>query len=749
MPPVSVPAPVPPDDADAWYTPQVHAQRELYPGVVATITEATDGFEYRIRDPPLTETEQELLTQKATTTGRTRRPLTREGLQERITQRVPTALQEAVEETAASLLTRYYRLQYHLVRDRWGFGAATPLALDDRIEIADFTEANVIVHTERFAPVHTAVSTDKPHVNRAVYERIARYSVTFAEFDVPVVIYRDRGLGTDAFDTKYAVREPPIPQEYKRLIPACKDRIWDGGSDDLIEDRAAFVTERARTIFAQLIPEQTGESILSRVQTRVKRLVKRDTTAEPLGQQETTTIIETLTYYVVRDFIGEGKLTIPIRDAHLEDIEANRVGERIKVVPRAPLADGDRMPTNLTFESETEFINVVTELAARNGIELTAANPSAKVNLQPEEVSSDVTIRCAVALPTISEAGPHVSIRKQATEALTPVDLITQEAITPELVALLWQLYEHQGVVLFAGPTGAGKTTLLNAHMPFIRFDDRPIAIDEGAREVHLPHETGVALSTAGQENRGTRVSMAQLIEECNYLNPDVEVIGEINSPDSFQTFGEALTTGHGILGTTHAEDVETLINRVTDQGLAPYLLQEVDLVVFPRHIDGERYVSSAVEFVEQEQYETLAGSGGQLETDGETIYWNTVAERDRTGTTRFAYTHPRLGASKTAETPPEQIGDRLEDSAFDDEDWGVTPEQPNQDTPTCNMRVFHRIADRTDRPVQAVEAEYHRKLRYIRYLHREHITEFDALFEFLADLRTEEAATVERIARR
>lgn len=36
-PPATVHPPVPPGDPDAWYAPDVRAQRELYPGVVATV----------------------------------------------------------------------------------------------------------------------------------------------------------------------------------------------------------------------------------------------------------------------------------------------------------------------------------------------------------------------------------------------------------------------------------------------------------------------------------------------------------------------------------------------------------------------------------------------------------------------------------------------------------------------------------------------------------------------------------------
>jgi DNA polymerase III delta prime subunit len=327
----------------------------------------------------------------------------------------------------------------------------------------------------------------------------------------------------------------------------------------------------------------------------------------------------------------------------------------------------------------------------------------------------DGTVRCAVALPVVSENGPHLSVRKQSAEPMTPVELIEDGTISAELVTLLWLLYEHHGVVLFSGPTGVGKTTLLNAHVPFIPFDDRPISIDEGSREVELPHETGVSLSTREHEQPYKRVSMADLTTEANYLNPDVEVIAEINSDASFQTFGETLNTGHGVLGTTHAEDPPTLVNRVIERGLPAYLLGEIDLVVFPRRVDGERYVGEAVELAaDPTAFADCGGAGGVVEKGDERIAWNRVGGRTPRGTFEFAYDHPRLGDA-----------DRR-----------------------LRHRVFHRLADATDRELDAVEAEFHRRHRYVQHLREEGVTDFDETFEFLADLRADEPATVERLRR-
>jgi hypothetical protein len=100
------------------------------------------------------------------------------------------------------------------------------------------------------------------------------------------------------------------------------------------------------------------------------------------------------------------------------------------------------------------------------------------------------------------------------------------------------------------------------------------------------------------------------------------------------------------------------------------------------------------------------------IEKSGTQIAWNRVAGRTTDGEFSFAYDHPQLGG----------VDRRLD------------------------HRVFDRIAARTDRDTRAVESEFHRKRRYVAYLRREGVTGFQETFEFLADLRADEAATVDRV---
>ena len=712
----TVPPPEPPDSRAAWYASGVHDQYEIVSGVVATVVDDGDAFGYRVRTPTLSaaaESDLETLREhfSGTVPGR---PRTREGATERFREGFDPKYGRIIDRLTDCATGERRRLEYHALAELRCLGELTPHALDDRVEVGDHSGEELSVHLTDYAPARTGIEEPR-FLGRFSAERIERYTVEFAGYEIPVVRYREQLLGADPFEHKYAVLEPDLLPEDERLIAECKARIWEAGIDGIddstaFEDRAAVVRERGRQVLSKRRNARDVRTWLGTVRNSLRSmLAERGLAVPPVDRRFADDRLEDLLYYVLRDLVGYGRLTVPIRDPNLEDIEANRVGERIKVVPNG----GDREPTNLRFDSETAFTNVVTQLAADDGVELSSSRPSAKVNLEPAGIEQ--TIRCAVALPAISEDGPHISIRKQAADVLTPVDLVASGSLPTELVTLLWLLYEHQGVVLFSGPTGAGKTTLLNAHMPFIEYDARPVSIDEGAREVLLPHETGVSLTTRAHRDQFKNVSMADLMTETNYLNPDTEVIGEINTAESFETFSEVLQTGHGVLGTTHADGIEKLVNRVIEKGLPPYLLLEIDLVVFPRYVDGDRHVGSAIELLSDREAQEADYRTEMIEKDGTTIHYNRLLERTPANEWEFAYRHPEFG----------------------------------DPTASRELMALDRLAERTDRDPEAVEAEFHRKHGYVEYLVREGISDIDRLFGFLSDLRTNEAATIERIQRR
>jgi len=225
-----------------------------------------------------------------------------------------------------------------------------------------------------------------------------------------------------------------------------QEHVWRTGVGGLdgrsaIDERAEIVRERSEQLLSRRLTAGSPQALIDTLRRGIHRtLADYGGPVPSVDRRFSEERLDALVYYVVRDLVGYGQLTVPIRDPELEDIEANRVGERIKVVPRG----SGREPTNLAFDSETGFVNVATQLAASDGVELSASRPSAETNLDLDGL--DQTVRCAIALPSISEDGPHISIRKQASDALTPVDLVESDSLPTELVTLLWMLYEHHGV---------------------------------------------------------------------------------------------------------------------------------------------------------------------------------------------------------------------------------------------------------------------------------------------------------------
>ncbi|MFB6307763.1 MAG: ATPase, T2SS/T4P/T4SS family, partial [Haloarculaceae archaeon] len=468
--PPTVPAPIPPDDPGAWYAPRVRDQQEVHPGIVVTIRTSDREFVYDVREPPLTATEQRTLqrVEEYFADARLDRPRTREGAVERMERGFQPKHGRVLDRLVDCSHAARRRVEYHALRSMACLGALTPYALDSRIEVADVADDGLVVHTNDYAPAETDLPADPAFIDRFASERIERHTVSFHGFDVPVVLYRENLLGSDPFTTKYAVREPDLLPGDEALIEECKERIWEARVDGILDDEIDFVRDRARSLLARRLTVRNTRAWIDAVRYRVRSaLAEYDLAVPPLDRRFDDDRLDDLLYYVLRDYVGYGKLTVPIHDPTLEDIEANRVGERIKVVPRIDVDHDGRIPTNLAFEDERTFVNVVTRLAADDGTELNASTPSAKVNLELDAADGltgdSEKIRCAVALPTISEDGPHISIRKQSADVLTPVDLVDGGTLPPELVALLWQFYEFHGVVLFCGPTGVGKTTLMNA----------------------------------------------------------------------------------------------------------------------------------------------------------------------------------------------------------------------------------------------------------------------------------------------
>jgi flagellar protein FlaI len=175
------------------------------------------------------------------------------------------------------------------------------------------------------------------------------------------------------------------------------------------------------------------------------------------------------------------------------------------------------------------------------------------------------------------------------------------ETIDESIAAYLWMLMENKMSVMIVGPTGAGKTTALNAIACLIKPDFKMISVEE-VSEINLPQENWVSTIARpgfGGDSEG-EISLYDLIKSAVRHRPALILVGEVRGEEAYVLF-QALATGHGGLCTMHAEDVETVINRLTQppmnipRGILPLMncVIVVKQVKSPSFVPLERKVST------------------------------------------------------------------------------------------------------------------------------------------------------------
>lgn len=138
-----------------------------------------------------------------------------------------------------------------------------------------------------------------------------------------------------------------------------------------------------------------------------------------------------------------------------------------------------------------------------------------------------------------------------------------------ELNAFLKQVRKPHGIILISGPTGSGKTTTLYATLNLLNEVGRNIVTIEDPIEYTLDGINQV------QVNEGIGLSFASALRTFLRQDPDIIMLGEIRDPETAQMAIRAAQTGHLVLSTVHTNSAWGTISRLSDMGVAPYLLAE------------------------------------------------------------------------------------------------------------------------------------------------------------------------------
>lgn len=145
---------------------------------------------------------------------------------------------------------------------------------------------------------------------------------------------------------------------------------------------------------------------------------------------------------------------------------------------------------------------------------------------------------------------------------------LTDLGFSAESLTLWQQAYSKPyGMMVVSGPTGSGKSTTLYGTVNAISRDEINIVTVEDPVEYRIPGINQI------QINSKAGTSFATSLRSILRADPDVILIGEIRDHETAQIAIESALTGHLVLTTLHTNDAPSVITRLIEMGIEPFLV--------------------------------------------------------------------------------------------------------------------------------------------------------------------------------
>ena len=268
--------------------------------------------------------------------------------------------------------------------------------------------------------------------------------------------------------------------------------------------------------------------------------------------------VDKFMYYIIRDFLGYGKIDPLMKDPLIEDISADGVNIPIYIWHR----DYESLPTNIIFKNSTELDSFIVRLAYLSKKNISLAMPILDASL-PDGSRIQMTYG-----NEITRRGSTFTIRRFRVDPLTISDLISLGTLSSEMAAYFWYAIENRASFLVAGGVASGKTTILNCFSMFIKHGLKLVSVEDTA-ELNLPHENwipSVARTGFGHnETRNGSITLFDLLKAAVRQRPDYLIVGEVRGEEAYTLF-QAMATGHLGMGTIHGESASSVIHRLESE---------------------------------------------------------------------------------------------------------------------------------------------------------------------------------------
>jgi len=343
----------------------------------------------------------------------------------------------------------------------------------------------------------------------------------------------------------YEVIEPELSEGEKMLLNELKD----------------FLVESIDVELGELKKGEAKEFLLKKMEEMIKRY----------GIKVPEDSRRKVEYYIIRDFLGFGKIDPIMRDIYIEDISCDGSQIPIFVYHRKY----ESLKTNVLFESDEELDYFVIRLAQIAGKHISISNPLVDATL-PDGSRIQLSFGREV-----TTRGSTFTIRKFRREPITPPELIDLGTFSTEMMVYFWLSVEAGRNIMFAGGTASGKTTSLNAVALFIRPEMKIVSIED-TREINLPHPNWIPSVTRETFIEGAtgEIDMYDLLRAALRQRPEYIILGEVRGKEAYVLF-QAMATGHSTFSTIHGDSIESVVHRLENPpiNIPRIMIQHLDIV--------------------------------------------------------------------------------------------------------------------------------------------------------------------------
>ncbi|WP_460173380.1 ATPase, T2SS/T4P/T4SS family [Vulcanisaeta sp. JCM 14467] len=219
-------------------------------------------------------------------------------------------------------------------------------------------------------------------------------------------------------------------------------------------------------------------------------------------------------------------------------------------------------------------------LANISGIRISVDSPSGKFSI----TIGGKKLRISVdRWPLVEGLSVHVRLHKRP---FTINELINLGSISIEEASRLIIALRDGFSILIMGPPSSGKTTLLNALDMALPLNLRRIYIDETDESLELPAPSVKVKSIIGKTEE---------VLKSLHRGYGVLIIGELRERDHFEALIHGINAGLQVLGTTHADSDEALMNRLRAFSLSELINLRRFVLVTMEKISSTRRVRSII----------------------------------------------------------------------------------------------------------------------------------------------------------